>query len=182
MFWRWRHVVLPQRVRGRAYLGLHVVYEIVVHGAGFSLPGVQLVNFHEIGALAGEFLVSQRIDVKLVLRDFFGLGAVIGFQVNDGRFVGVLAPDKVDAAYDAHAVLQADVDLLFREFDLVKVGFVVVDIVANHFLGSGFHALFQRRIGKGCMQVGLDQARYIRLVGIVAPNGAGMHFGESIVQ
>ena len=58
--------------------------------------------------------------MKLSLGDFFGLGTVAGFQVNNGRLAGVDSPDKVNPPDDAHSVVEANVDLFLRKFDVFR--------------------------------------------------------------
>ena len=59
---------------------------------------------------------------------------------------------------------------------------VVGQVVTQYTLGRCLELLPQRRVGIGCVQVRMDEARHFRSVGNVTADGASVHLGERIVQ
>ena len=50
---------------------------------------VEVEHLEHVGALAGQLLVADRVDVQLVAGDVLGLGALGGLEVDDRRLAGV---------------------------------------------------------------------------------------------
>lgn len=135
-----RQMILAERQGGTGDFLFHVGDKLAIHSARLAFALIQLVNLNKVGGFAGQFLVTERVDVELVFGDFLGLGAVIRFEVNDGGFVGVLAANEVNPTGDADAVLQTDINLLFGKFNLVEILGVVVDVIADDFFRRRLHA------------------------------------------
>lgn len=82
--------------------------------AGALALGVEVEDFDDVGAFAGEFFVADGVDVELVAGDVLGLGPVGGLEVHDREFVSVEPADEVDTAGDCDAGSDVDLDLLLR--------------------------------------------------------------------
>src|SRR5262245_36161974 len=52
----------------------------------------------------------------------------------------------------------------------------------ENLLSSGLELLPQRREGVGCVQVYVDEVTDLCLVGVVTTDGAGVDFGERVVE
>ena len=142
----------------RRDFGFHVFDKVLVHCARIPFALVQFVDFDKVGVLAGQLLIAEGVDMKLSLGDLFGLGAVIGFEVNDSRLAGVLPADKVNATDDADTIVEGDVDLLLGEFDVLEVGLIVLDVIRDDARGCLFKFLAKFCVGVWRVEVPLGQA------------------------
>ena len=86
---------------------------------------VEVQHLDEVGALTGELLVADGVDVELVAGDVLVLGACGGLEVHDRELVGVQAADEVDAAVDGDARRDMDLDLLLAVDRPLEVGLVL---------------------------------------------------------
>jgi len=161
-------VASPEGLGSLGDLGFHLFDEIVIHGARLALAVVQLVHLDQVGILTGEFLVAERIDVELSLGDVFGLGAFGGLEVHDCGLAGVFASDEVYAANHADAVVQRDLDLFFGKLDVLKLGLVVGDVVANDFAGGFLELLLESGVGVGRVEVAAGQVCGVSGGGVVS--------------
>jgi hypothetical protein len=73
---------------------------------------VEVEHLEHVCAAAGQFLVTDGVDVQLVAGDVLGLGAFGGLEVDDRRLTGVQPGDQVDPAVDRDAGRYTDLDLL----------------------------------------------------------------------
>ena len=74
---------------------------------------VEVQHLDEVGALPGELLVADGVDVELVAGHVFVLGPGGGLEVDDRELVGVEPADQVDAAVDGDPGRDMNLDLLF---------------------------------------------------------------------
>src|SRR6185437_510412 len=89
---------------------------------------VEIEDFHEVGALAGQLLVSDDVYVQLVEGDVFSLGSFGGLEVNNRGLVGVEAADEVDTAVDGDSGGYVNLHLLLGVEGLLELGAVLVEV------------------------------------------------------
>lgn len=175
-------VVVAQVGAGALHAADGGLDEVRVDELALGAAVVEVVDFDEVGGLAGELLVAEGVDLELLAGDLFGLGAVAGFEVDDDGVAGVGVADEVDAAVDDDAVGELELDGFFDVLELVEVRTVAVQVVGEGFLGGLAGVVPHFLAGKGEVEVGVDEAGDVVSVGDVAADGFGVDFGEGVVE
>ena len=126
-----------------------VLDELGVDEFAVGVAVVEVVDFDEFGAVAGELLVADGVDLELLGGDVFALGAVAGFEVDDDVVAGVGAADEVNTAVDDDAVAEFEFDVLFDMFEFVEGVAVTVQVASEGFVGGAADVFEDEGVGVG---------------------------------
>ena len=129
---------LAQRRRSFSGFLSNIVDEVFIHRAWFGASFFQFIYLDEVRISPGELLVPKCIRMQLCLGNIFVLAALVGFQVHDRGFVGVGATDEVNSSSDTDAVIKMNLDILFREFDVLEPVGVIADVTGYILMRLGF--------------------------------------------